>query len=256
MNCSRQLHHYLTLRRAGTPMAAAAEDAGINAAEAKLTDAAEAKGELAHIDTEIPHPAHLQATAPASEQLPSAPASTGSGSGGQRNVPMGGAGAPSNGETDMPQHDAIDDLPDADDPLIELAAETLRGDLRDTLLGWFKAQPKSWPFMSEREQRDLADAADRYAREVVKQACQIIAAGERPCIVAKLVEYREKDGVEAKLKLASKGEIVAALHEACGKEVLIVTSGAEEFMEEAGGPAIDSDQPNLRGIGDEYDEAA
>lgn len=162
-------------------------------------------------------------------------------------------------EADMPKHDLpdeADDTPEDFNPLIELAAETLRGDIRDSLLDWFKAQPKSWPFMSETEQRNLADAADRYSRELIKQACKIIAAGERPTIVAKLVEYKEKDGVEAKLKLPSQGEVVAALHEACGREVLLVTSGAEDFMDEGGGPEIDADQPKFPNLGEEYDEAA
>ena len=155
----------------------------------------------------------------------------------------------------MPRHDPIPSkTPPADDPLIELAADTLRGDVRDSLLGWFKAQPKSWPFMAEREQRDLADAADRYAEQLLKQAVKIIASGERPCTVAKLVEYKEKDGVEAKLKLASKQEVVQALHEAVGREVLLVTVDGAEYMGEAGPADIDEDQPGLRGIGDEYDE--
>jgi hypothetical protein len=166
-----------------------------------------------------------------------------------------GCAATTNEGIIMPKHDNTDDI-EPNDPLIDLAADTLRGDVRDSLLSWFKAAPKAWPFMSEREQRDLADAADRYAEQMVKQACEIIAAGERPCIVAKLVEYKEKDGVEAKLKLASKGEIVAQLHEACGREVLIVTTGADEFLGEGEGPIIDADEPGIPGIGDEYDEAA
>ena len=155
-----------------------------------------------------------------------------------------------------PKHDDITgELPEADDPLVELAGETLRGDIRDSLLSWFKAQPKSWPFMDERSQRDLADAADRYSGTLIKQACKIIAAGERPCIVATLVEYKEKEGVEAKLKLPSRGEVVSALHEACGREVLIVTSGAEEFQGEAAPAAIDADQPKFPEIGEEYADA-
>jgi AmiR/NasT family two-component response regulator len=81
--------------------------------------------------------------------------------------------------------------------------------------------------------------------QLVKQACQIIAANERPCIVAQLVEYKEKDGVEAKLKLPSKGEVVAALHEACGREVLLVTSGEEEFRARLR-RRKSKDQPELR----------
>lgn len=141
------------------------------------------------------------------------------------------------------------------DTIINLASDTLRGDCRDSLLAWFKAQPKPWSALGEKEQQDLADAADSYARQLVKEACKLIAAGERPTIVASLVEYKEKDGVEAKLKLPSRGEVVAALHEACGREVLIVTSGAEEFLGEAAPAAIDRDQPELHGIGAEYADA-
>jgi hypothetical protein len=157
---------------------------------------------------------------------------------------------PSTKESAMPKNDE----PNAE-PITELAADTLRGDLRDAMLSWFKSTPKAWSQMGEREQSDIADAADRCARQLVKQTCQIIAASERPCIVAQLVEYKEKDGVEAKLKLPSKGEVVAALHEACGREVLIVTSGEEEFQGEAAPAEIEKDQPEL-GIGAEYEEAA
>ena len=155
----------------------------------------------------------------------------------------------------MPKHDAPHDDAEPNDPLIDLTSDTLRGDVRDSILSWFKAQPKAWPFLSEREQRDLADAADRFAETMTKEACKIIAANERPCIVAKLVEYKEKDGIEAKLKLSSTGANVASLHEACGLEVLIVTSGFDEVSGEAGPAEIDADQPGIPGIGDEYDES-
>lgn len=202
---SLQLDTYLTARADGEPIETACERSGIDAAEAKLTEAAIAKGELKLPDI------HQE------------------------------------GEVNVPKTDT-------DDTLVELASDTLRGDVRDTLLGWFKATPKPWSQLGEKEQRDIVDAADRFARSLVKQTCRLIAAGERRCIVAQLVEYKEKDGVEAKLKLPSKGEVVAALHEACGREVLIVCSGEEEFAGEAGEAEIQKDQPEL-GIGAEYVEA-
>jgi hypothetical protein len=153
------------------------------------------------------------------------------------------------------EHEDIPTAEEGEDPIVVLAADTLRGDVRDSVLGWLKSTPKPWGQMSEIEQRDLAAAANRFAGSLVKQVCQLVAANERPCIVATLVEYKEKDGVEAKLKLPSRGEVVAALHEACGREVLVVTSGAEEFMGEAGEAQIDADQPAFD-IGAEYDEAA
>jgi hypothetical protein len=163
------------------------------------------------------------------------------------------------GHLTLPQRD--EEMPKADvtktddNPVIELAADTLRGDCRDSLLAWFKAQPKCWSQLSESEQVDLIDAADGYSRELVKEVCRIIASRERPTIIATLTEYREKDGVEAKLKLPSTGEVVAALHEACGRAVLIVTTGYEEFSGESAPAEPDADQREL-GIGDEYQEAA
>lgn len=217
---SQQLRLYRIARRDGSDREQACEESGIGLEEAKLIDANDAK-----------HPPGPQCFV------------------------LLASSSPTEGQF-MPKHDTMEDQPEADDPLVELAGETLRGDIRDSLLAWFKAQPKAWPFMAEREQRDLADAADRYAKTVITSACKIIAAGERPCIVATLVEYKEKDGVEAKLKLPSKGEVVAALHEACGREVLVVTSGAEEYLGEAGPAEIDADQPKFPDIGEEYAEAA
>lgn len=193
MNGSRQLRAYLAARRSGQSTEAAASIAGFNAEEARLTDAAEARGELEHIDTK---------------------------SGGNH-------------------------VAEEFDPVVELATETLRGDARDAIISWFKAQPKAWPFLGEREQKDFAEAADRFSERLVKEACRLIAGAERPCIVAKLVEYKEKDGVEAKLKLPSKGEVVASLHEACGREVLLVCTGAEEHLGEQGPANTDPDQPDL-----------
>lgn len=228
---SIQLRTFRQAIRDGESVERAAQMAGIGIAEARLTLKA---------DEADPPPAEAYEMIEASARAPI-----------EQN-----AGLSHSTETFMPKHDDTAIVPDDNDPLIELAADTLRGDIRDSLLDWFKAQPKAWPFMAEREQRDLADAVDRYSYQLIKQAASIIAAGERPCIVAKLVEYREKDGVEAKLKLASKGEVVAQLHEACGREVLLVASGAENFEGEAGPPEIDPDQKPLKGIGDEYDEAA
>lgn len=173
----------------------------------------------------------------------------------EKAVAEGHVALPKKGDRAMPKHDDCTTT-ETVDPVVEMAADTLRGDIRDSLLAWFKAQPKSWGEMAERDQRDLAEAADRYSYTVIKEACRIIAAGERPTIVATLVEYKEKDGVEAKLKLPSTSEVVAALHEACGRAVLVVTTGAEEFSGEVAPARIDADQPALEGIGVEYEEAA
>jgi len=195
---SRQLRLYRIARRDGASVEEACATSGIIAGEARLIEAEDAKN---------PPP-------PEAYELMAAP-----------NPEAAGCAVTTEEEHEMDNDD--------DTVIANLASDTLRGDVRDAMLSWFKATPKPWGMMSEREQRDFADTADRAACSLVKQACQIIAANERPCIVASLVEYREKDGIEAKLKLASTGSNVAALHEACGREVLIVTSGYDEVSGEA-----------------------
>lgn len=138
----------------------------------------------------------------------------------------------------MPKHDK----PSAEEPedreldiapIVELTAETLRGDVRNSILDFIKAMPKSWAYMSEAERRDVANSLDRYSFTLVKEACTIIASKERPCVTATLVEYKEKGkGVEAKLKLSSTAEVVESLHGACSQDVLLVTSGFDVFNKE------------------------
>lgn len=139
-------------------------------------------------------------------------------------------------------------------PLIELSAETLRGDVRNSIVDFFKAQPKGWTYMSETERRDFTTAIDRYSYDLVKKACKVIASKERPCIVGQLKEYREKDGVEAKLKFASTADVVTGLHGAVGQEVLLVTSGYDAFIAANEKPEdlVPADQGTLLGVGDEY----
>lgn len=154
----------------------------------------------------------------------------------------------------MPKQDApTSEDPEGDmNPLVEITAGTMRGDVRDALMAWIKARPKMWPLMSETEQRDAYNSADSFGWEICKQIAERIAAEERPTIVAKLVEYKEKDGIEAKLKLSATAENIVALHKACGLEVLLVASGIEQFSAEASPPDINPDQP-IMDLGGEYE---
>jgi len=71
LNCSVQLHAYLHARRRGMPTEQAAAEQGMSLAEARLHDADEAKGLLAHIDTtETPRLDFKQPTAPAAGKAP------------------------------------------------------------------------------------------------------------------------------------------------------------------------------------------
>lgn len=256
---SQQLRIFRIARREGATIEDAAARAGIGLAEARLHAADDERNppppeafELLNTTqspgTAAPDIAGLQtlhAGRDCSAPLTEHPASLAPRTNQNTNARM---------ENDMTDID--DDAPDFELPAAKIAADTMRGDIRDVFLNWFKATPKPWDQMSEQEQRDFAAASDRAAGELIKQACKLIAAAERPSIMARLVEYKEKDGVEAKLELPSTGDVVAALHEVCGREVLLVASGEEEFQGQAADAQIDADQLAFPNLGEEYDEAA
>jgi hypothetical protein len=73
----------------------------------------------------------------------------------------------------MPKHDKpIAEEPEDREidiaPVVELTAETLRGDMRNSVLDFIKAMPKGWAFMSEAERRDVANSLDRHSFEILK----------------------------------------------------------------------------------------
>lgn len=217
---SKQQDHYLRLRAEGLSLEAACFEADFPPAEAELLEA-----EIDRLEAELD--AHFAEHPAAARQ------------------------AASHQESDVMDKQSGDAVAtyfedtDVTTSVVDLAAETLRGDLRDAVLEWFKGTPKAWHVMSEAEQKAFAGRADSFAAQLVREACSIIAAAERPTIVARLVEYKEKEGVEAKLKLPSTGETVAALHAACGQDVLLVTAGAENFGGQRGDAQIDADAPEL-----------
>jgi hypothetical protein len=65
---------------------------------------------------------------------------------------------------------------------IELATDTLRGDVRDKILSEFKAIPKSWQTSSEDEQSRLINRAQDVANTLVRRAIDIVAAKGLPAL--------------------------------------------------------------------------
>lgn len=53
---------------------------------------------------------------------------------------------------------------------IDLAVDTLRGDLRDAMLDRFKNTKRPWAAMTEKEQTEVANAFDSAARHLVTRA--------------------------------------------------------------------------------------
>lgn len=73
-------------------------------------------------------------------------------------------------------------VPSTAEKAAELAANTLRGDIRDKILSEFKAIPKSWQTSSEDEQTRLINRAKDVADTLVRRAIDIVAAKGLPAL--------------------------------------------------------------------------
>jgi hypothetical protein len=64
----------------------------------------------------------------------------------------------------------------------EIAATTLRGDIRDKILSEFKSMPKNWQTSNEAEQQRLISRAKDIADTLVRRAIDIVAAKGLPSL--------------------------------------------------------------------------
>lgn len=131
--------------------------------------------------------------------------------------------------------------------LADLDTETLTGDVRTAFLDKFRHGKKSWPEMSESEQRAFAHEIDELARYLVREAVNLVAADGQPVIRAKCGEVkRRKDGdIEAKVSLRGSDEQRHDLFDATGFPIMIVIADHERYIGEREPEKIDPDQPRL-----------
>jgi len=127
----------------------------------------------------------------------------------------------------------------------DLAAETLRGDLRDAMLDRFRNTKRPWAAMTETEQREVADQFDAAARHLVQEATRIIAAGGRQTIVATVDSITVKDGIKVVAKVPMTEESLLQLGLAQGHAILIVAASSDQYSGESNPPEIDPDQQDF-----------
>jgi hypothetical protein len=127
----------------------------------------------------------------------------------------------------------------------DLAAETLKGDVRDWYLDRVKQLQKPWQQMGEAEQRSLIYDAESAAADMVRKAVRILAAEGRKVIVAQLEQVTVKDGIKAVVTLSKHDACRHELVDAQGKDVLIVVADAGDHMGEKAAAKPDAEEPPL-----------
>lgn len=140
------------------------------------------------------------------------------------------------------------------DDVVELASETMKGDLLAALLDEFKAARDVWPKLSQIDQDNIIGRFDRRIGTAIVDAVKMIAADGRDTITAVLEQATVKDGIKAVLTLPRTDKQRHDLLDAVGKPVLLVVVDVAQY---GGGerPRPDPDQPPLPGVGESVDVA-
>ena len=88
----------------------------------------------------------------------------------------------------------------------DVKTETLVGDVRDLILQEMRDAKNAlpWTVRSEKDQRDMIDRADGFAKSIIARLVNLIAAGNNPAIPVTIKEWKVAD----ELKIALVGSPV------------------------------------------------
>lgn len=144
-----------------------------------------------------------------------------------------------------------DPADDQDDIAVQLATNTMTGDLRDFILDRLRHEQSKQPWhqRSEADQREVVHQVESAVRAAVTRAVEIMAGAGRRTIEATVDQITIKDGYKATLTFSKLNENRHVLADAQGARVLIVVADPDIFTGERAPVAITPDQATL--LGDE-----
>lgn len=149
-----------------------------------------------------------------------------------------------NGTHPTPEVD-IDEL--ETDAVVEVATDTLTGDIRDFMLDRirYEQDKRPWDERSEFDQRDTIARVEAKVRDVITRAVEMIAANGRRTIKATLAQVTVKDGIKATIEMSRFDEQRHALIDSTGSRILIVVADPEDFTGERAPVEVKPDQSDL-----------
>jgi hypothetical protein len=132
-----------------------------------------------------------------------------------------------------------------DKSITELAADTLAGDLRDTMLTHIRSMEDPWSKLSERQQEDKIYAISRATETVVRRAVAILAAADMPHISVSVSKFTVKDGIKGEIIAQASVSNIEKLAEYQGDPALLVFASPEAYLGARGEAKADPDEPEL-----------
>lgn len=134
---------------------------------------------------------------------------------------------------------------------IDLASETLSGDLRDVLLTHIRSMETPWSKLSERQQSDKIYAMEKASTDIVRRAVHMIAADQRDVIEVSIAKFTVAD----KIKMEVIGNVttpnIEQLADNRGRAAMLIFVSPADYYGQRNEAKADPDQPAL--IDDEAD---
>lgn len=138
---------------------------------------------------------------------------------------------------------------------IELASETMTGDIRDFLLSHLRDMQKPWAQMSQAEQKAKVELAEKAAENLVKNALETVAGRGLPFMVITVGKFT-CDGAEMKgtySAYASDENLLRARH-LSERRALFVLADPDLYFGERHEAKTDPDEPGLPLPGDDDED--
>lgn len=132
----------------------------------------------------------------------------------------------------------------------KIDTHSLVTDCRDAMLEQIKHRPKPWSTSTEDEQRQMADACEHAANELVRQVVEGIASRGKNPVRVLLTKIAMGDDIVITGKVKALGEVqtdeaVMTLHHSRNKIVMLTVADVSDFQQEHPDADIDPDEPPL-----------
>src|SRR5579872_4052793 len=125
---------------------------------------------------------------------------------------------------------------------VQVARETLLGDMRDMALQWIKGAVV-WQAWNERQQQEVIDSVTKGAASLLDRVCSIIASDGKDIISATIEKLTVKDGITITLKCALNESNLTMLGLHQGGDVYVACKDDTSYSGTRGPVYPDPDQP-------------
>lgn len=131
------------------------------------------------------------------------------------------------------------------DATVTLAAETMRGDIRDLILDDIARQMPCWASMTETEQRRVIGRADQIAMSVVRDSIAIVAHRGFGHLVVSTGKWTVKDGIKLEVGASGSVDDITKLAEHGARSAVLVLAEPSVYFGQRADAVADKDQPDL-----------